>query len=270
MNSTNKYIVFLTISKRNNSKIKDYFNFFIIDYKNRKYLCNSKFYHVINSFMTKQQYLKLFNNSSNIKEFDEILKTGFLKYLNYDITYLMDVNNIFNNKDKINIIYINTRYYYKQVIEPKKEKELNPFYNPYKSKKEDNKQKYQQIWLDSEKVVLSNGKPYIWGNLSDKINEIAYQKELKQCEGILLYEYRTHDQVKQEEKEQNNKEIAEKLYNSNNEEFPSLNQENKKENKEIVNNKENKNIYENNMPETSDNKLLVSSPIPLMNKFSGL
>lgn len=266
MDYSNKYIIFLTISKRNNLKITDYFNFFTIDYKNRKFLSDSKDYHIIKSFMTKKQYLKLFNNSSNIKEFNETLKTGFLKYLNYDMPYLMDINNIFKDNDKINIIYINTRFYYKQLIEQTKEKENNPFYDPNKSKKEKNKQKYQQIWLDSEKVVLSNGKSYVWGNMADKINEIAYQKELKRCEGIMLYDYRTSYQIKQEEQEKKNKEIALKLYNSYDKEFPILDQKNKKENKikkEEIKQKELK-------PEISNNKLVVSSPIPLKNKFSGL
>lgn len=262
---SNKIIVFLAISKRNNNKNKDYFNFFTIDNKNRKFLCDSKFYHIIKSYMTKQQYLKLFNNSSNIKEFDETLKTGFLKYLNYDITYLMDINKIFNNTDKIDIIYINTRFYFKPIIETK-EKEDNPFYDPYK-KKENNKQKYQQIWLDSEKVVLPKGKPYVWGSLSDRINENAYQKELKKCEGIMLYDYRTSTQIKQDEIEQKHKEIALKFHNSYEEEFPLLNQE-----KEEIKQADNKpDTYKpETLPETSDNKLLVSSPIPLKNKFSGL
>lgn len=260
MNSSNKNIIFLTISKRINNKNKNYFNFFTIDNKNRKYLCNTKDYHIIKSFMTKQQYLKLFNNSSNIKEFDETLKTGFLKYLNYDITYFMDINKIFDNKDKINIIYINTRFYFKPIIETK---ENNSFYDPNKSKKENNKQKYQQIWLDSEKVILPKGKPYVWGSLSDKINEIVYQKELKKSEGIMLYDYRTPEQIKQEEIKNKHKEIVLKLYNYYNEEFPLLNQDIKKQEKEEIKQKEIK-------PETSDNKLLVSSPIPLKNKFSGL
>jgi len=263
MSLSNKYIIFLTISKRNNNKNTDYFNFFTIDCKNKKYICNSKYYHVIKSYMTKQQYLKLFNNSSNIKEFDKTLKTGFLKYLNYDITYLMDINKIFENTDKIDIIYINTRYFYKPIIN---KQEDNSFYDPNKSKKENNKPKYQQIWLDSEKVVLPKDKPYIWGSLSDRISEIAYQKELKKCEGIMLYDYRTPEQIKKEKLDQKNKEIALKFHNSYDDEFPCLNKtDNKKEVKiEIV-----KKTIEIK-PETSDNKLLVSSPIPLKNKFSGL
>ena len=213
--------------------------------------------------MTKQQYLKLFNNSSNIKDFDETLKNGFLKYLNYDLTYLIDINKIFNNKDKIDIIYINTRYYYKPIINKQKD---NSFYDPNKSKKENNKQKYQQIWLDSEKVVLSNGKPYIWGGLADRISEIAYQKELKKCEGIMLYDYRTSEQIKKEELEKKTKEIALRFKNSYDEEFPCLNKiDNKKENKI-----ENIQKIIKIKPEISNNKLLVSSPIPLKNKFSGL
>ena len=263
MSSSNKIIVFLAISKRNNNKNIDYFNFFTIDHKNRKFLNDPKYYHTIKSYMTKQQYLKLFNNSSNIKEFDETLKTGFLKYLNYDITYLMDINKIFDNKDKVDIIYINTRFYFKPIIETK---ENNPFYDPNKSKKENNKQRYQKIWLDSEKVVLPKGKPYVWGSLSDRISEIAYQKELKKSEGILLYDYRTPEQIKQEELEKKNKEIALRFYNSYDEEFPCLNKtDNKKEVKiEVIQ----KTIEIK--PETSDNKLLVSSPISLKNKFSYL
>lgn len=265
MNSSNKHIIFLVISKKINNKNKDYFNFFTIDYKNKKFLNESKYYHVIKSYMTKQQYLTLFNNSSNIKEFDETLKTGFLKYLNYDITYLMDINKVFENKDKVNIIYINTRYFYKPII---KEKENNLFYDPNKSKKENNKQKYQQIWLDSEKIVLPKGKPYVWGSLADKISEIAYQKELKQCEGIMLYDYRTSAQIEKEELEKKNKEIALKFHESYDEEFPCLNNNKKEaENKVIQKIIEIKPEFK---PEISDNKLLVSSPIPLKNKYSGL
>lgn len=264
MSSSNKYIIFLTISKRNNNKIKDYFNFFTINCKNRKFLNETKYYHVIKSYMTKQQYLKLFNNSSNIKEFDETLKTGFLKYLNYDITYLMDINKIFENTDKINIIYINTRYFYKPIIN--KQQEDNSFYDLNKRIKK-KKQKYQQIWLDSEKVVLPKGQLYIWGSLSDRISEIVYQKELKKCEGILIYDYRTPEQIKKEDLEQKNKEIALRFHNSYDVEFPCLNKtdNNKEENKvEVV--KKTIKIK----TETSDNKLLVSSPITLKNKFSGL